>query len=116
MAATTYLLGALLGWATMALAVEPPAASMNPLPTVVVTAKAIIPDAVLAKQVVTALHDDPYFPDMHVVVTINNGVVHLTGFVYDVGDLMAVRRIIKRRVAGARRIVNELEIATGGSD
>jgi hypothetical protein len=28
----------------------------------------------LAKQVVTALHDDPYFPDMRVIV-MNSGVV-----------------------------------------
>jgi hypothetical protein len=76
------ILGAVIVWATAAVAVEPPASAVNALQTVVVTAKrAAVPDEVLAVQVVTALHEDPYFPDMHVTVTINNGVVHLTGFV-----------------------------------
>ena len=74
------ILGAVIVWATAAVAVEPPASAVNALQTV--TAKrAAVADEVLAVQVVTALHEDPYFPDMHVTVTINNGVVHLTGFV-----------------------------------
>jgi hypothetical protein len=42
--------------------------------------------------------------------------VHLTGFVYDADDMSAARRLIKRRIAGVRRIVNELELSIGGSD
>lgn len=75
--------------------------TLNPLPTVVVTAEAAVTDAVLARQVVTALHDDPYFPDMHVVVTTNNGVTHLTGFVYDVDDMIEVRRLVKKEGSAA---------------
>jgi osmotically-inducible protein OsmY len=111
------LLAALISWTTATVAVESTAPAVTPLQTVVVTAKKLaVPDEVLLKQVATALHDDPYFPDMHVVVTISNGVVHLTGFVYDADDMAAARRIIKRRVVGVKRVVNELEISMGGSD
>jgi hypothetical protein len=53
-------------------------------------------------QVLTALHEDPYFPDMRVVITIDHGVVHLVGFVYDADDMIAAKRIIRRKVPGAK--------------
>jgi hypothetical protein len=47
------------------------------------------------------------YTDDHVHCT---GVVHLEGIAFDDGDAQAARLIIKRKVAGARRVVNELEI------
>jgi osmotically-inducible protein OsmY len=91
------------------------------LDTIVITAKKIpevVPDEVVKTRVETALRQDPYFYDGHVTITVKNGVVHLQGMVFDAQDMQDVRRIIRKRVAGVRRLVNELEICScdgGGS-
>jgi osmotically-inducible protein OsmY len=59
----------------------------------------------------TALHSAPYFYDGHVTVTVKDGVVHLQGVVFDAWDLQVARRISKK-IAGAKRVVNELEICS----
>jgi osmotically-inducible protein OsmY len=90
----------------------PPVKSLE---TIVVTATRIaepMVDEVMKQQVQTALHDDPYFYDEHVTVTVKNGVVHLTGMVFDPGDMQDVRRIIRKRISGVKRVVNELEICS----
>jgi len=87
--------------------------SEKSLETIVVTAKRIadpVADEIMKQQVQTALHDDPYFYDEHVTVKVTNGVVHLTGMVFDPEDMQDVRRIIRRRISGVKRVVNELEI------
>jgi hypothetical protein len=105
--------GALVCWPFTAIADEARAPPVSRPDTVLVTAKRrpeTVPDEQLKMQAETALHDDPYFYDEHVTVTVKNGVVHLQGIVFDDGDAQAARLIVKRKVAGARRVVNELEI------
>jgi hypothetical protein len=79
-----------------------------------------LPDAArdeeLRVEVKTALHDDPYFYDGHVTVTVRDGVVHLDGMVLDYGDIAGVLRIIRKKFPGVKRVVNQLEVARGDSD
>ena len=92
------------------------AESARPLDAVVVTAKKRSDPAIdeaVRKNVEAALRSDPFFYDEHVTVTIKNGIVTLTGIVFDDWDLRAAIRIA-RRIAGARRVVNDLEIKLGG--
>jgi osmotically-inducible protein OsmY len=69
------------------------------------------PDEEVRKEVETALHSDPFFYDGHVTVTVKDGAVHLQGVVFEDRDLRAARRISKK-IAGAKRVVNELEICS----
>jgi osmotically-inducible protein OsmY len=85
-----------------------PGRSLDPI---VVTAKRA--DDEVRKQVVTALHGNPYFYDGHVSVSIQDGVVTLSGMVFDEWDLRVAKRIAKR-VPGVKRVVNGLEIKLGG--
>ena len=70
-------------------------------------------DEAVRREVATALHDDPYFYDGHVTVSVVNGVVTLEGIVFDDWDLRTAMRIA-RRMAGGRKVVNDLEIKLGG--
>jgi osmotically-inducible protein OsmY len=82
--------------------------------TVIVTAKKQpepVPDEVVVERVQMALHSDRYFYDGHVTVTVKNGVAYLQGIVFDESDLR-LARLISRRVAGVKRVVNQLEICT----
>jgi osmotically-inducible protein OsmY len=91
------------------------APAVKSLDTVVITAKRMpetVPDELVKQRVETALHDDPFFYDGHVAVTVKNGVVHLQGIVFDAADIRDARRIIRRKVAGVKRVVNELEICS----
>ena len=86
--------------------------------TIVVTGQKAAADLEVKQRVETALHSDPYFYDGHVTVTVTNGVVYLQGVVYDNWDLLMARRISKK-IAGAKRVIDELEICScdggGGS-
>jgi hypothetical protein len=66
-------------------------------------------DAQLNKQVETAMQSDRYFDDDHVTATTRNGVVFLRGLVFDEWDMRTAIRISKR-VAGVKRVINQLEI------
>ena len=66
-------------------------------------------DEELAKQVQTAMASDRYFYDYHVTATTKNGVVFLRGLVFDEWDARTALRITKR-VAGVKRVINQLEI------
>ena len=82
---------------------------------IVVTAKRraiMVPDEVLKEQIETALHDDPYFPDWHVDVTVRNGVAYLEGVVFDDSDAADAKRIA-RRITGVRRVVCDFYIPDG---
>ena len=84
--------------------------------SIVVTAKRFaIPDEVVTKQIETALHSEPYFYDGHVTVIVKNGIAHLQGIVFDDWDLRIAMRAA-RKIPGVRRVVNELEISSNGSD
>jgi osmotically-inducible protein OsmY len=97
------------------------AGSAESLEPIVVTARRLpeaLPDEVLRTRVESALHADPYFYDEHVTVTVKNGIVRLEGIVFDVGDMQDARRIIRKKVPGVKRVVNDLEICAcngGGS-
>jgi hypothetical protein len=56
---------------------------------------------------------DPFFYDGHVTVTIENGVATLRGIVFDDWDMRQAMRI-SRRIAGVKRVINDLDIETGG--
>ena len=70
-----------------------------------------VPDEVVIERVQMALHSDKYFYDGHVTVIVKNGVAYLEGIVFDESDLR-LARLITRKVAGVKRVVNELEICT----
>jgi osmotically-inducible protein OsmY len=72
-----------------------------------------IPDADLRDSVQFALHDDPYFYDGHVQVSVDHGVVHLHGLVFSDWDLRDAMRIAGK-AAGQRRVINNLTIIQGG--
>lgn len=97
---------------------KPQSPAAQPVGSVVVTARkrAIqIPDEVLTVNVARALEEHPYFYGEHVTVECRDGVVHLRGAVLDEWDLRIALRLA-RRLPGVRRVVNELEILSGGSD
>jgi osmotically-inducible protein OsmY len=64
------------------------------------------------QHVETAMQSDRYFLDEHVTVTVKDGVVMLTGIVFDEWDLRTARRIAKR-IPGVKRVVNDLELVLG---
>jgi osmotically-inducible protein OsmY len=93
----------------------PDASRLEPI---VVTAKRRgdpVADEKMKTQVEEALHSDPFFYDDHVTVTIENGVAILRGIVFDDWDMRQAMRI-SRRIAGVKRVINDLEIETAGGD
>lgn len=82
-----------------------------PRPEVVVTGTRLTNEAVTAK-VVQALRADPHVFADHMSVVTENGVVKLQGIAIDLWDLQQALRLA-RRVAGGRRVVNEIELMVG---
>lgn len=72
-----------------------------------------VPDAEVRERVQLALHDDPYFYDGHVEVSVDDGVVHLHGFVFSDWDLRDAMRIAGK-AAGDRRVIDNLTLIQGG--
>ena len=72
-----------------------------------------VTDADLQSRVQLALHDDPYFYDSHVVVSVDHGVVHLNGLVFSEWDLRTALRIAGK-AAGNRRVIDNLTLIEGG--
>jgi osmotically-inducible protein OsmY len=111
------LLGALIFWTT-SISANTPTSAKNSLEPIVVTAqkhRAWVPDEVLKQQVESALHDAVYFPDMHVEVTVRNGVAYLEGVVFENSDVTDAKRIA-RRIPGVRSVICNLEIDNGDID
>lgn len=73
-------------------------------------------DEALRVEVKTVLHEDPYFYDAHVTVTVEHGVVHLEGMVLDYSDIADVLRIIRKKFPGVKRVVNQLEVCREDTD
>jgi osmotically-inducible protein OsmY len=74
-----------------------------------------ITDEALTRQVKETLAEDPWiFPD-HITVTVQGGVVRLEGIVGDTGELFRVLRLC-RKIPGARRVINELEMMHNDPD
>lgn len=70
-------------------------------------------DEQLRARVQAALGSDPYFYDEHVTVSVQNGDIHLRGFVSSDWDLLDAIRIA-RKAAGQHRVVDNLSIEVGG--
>lgn len=85
------------------------AAPKNVLAEITVTGRKIIPDEEVSRQVESALELDPVVDNRHVTITTKNGIVTIEGFVQDAWDLLALRRVAKR-VAGVKRVVNNVEL------
>jgi osmotically-inducible protein OsmY len=69
----------------------------------------LVADEALKNRVKTALHDDPYFYDAHVTVSLEKGSVVLRGFVFSGTDLIDALRIA-RKAAGNTPVVDNLSI------
>jgi osmotically-inducible protein OsmY len=72
-------------------------------------------DAVLVARVEGAMQSDPYLFVSHISVSAENGVVRLEGIVEDPFDMLQLVRLA-RRIAGKRRVINEIEVMTGSVD
>jgi hypothetical protein len=115
-AARTDRMGLLLAMALGAavLAGRPPALAQAPQfeepgvprPEVVITAQA---DAAVAARVAQVLENDPFVDAGHISIETRDGVVILRGIAMDLGDLNRMLRLA-RRVAGKRRIVNQIDL------
>jgi BON domain len=73
----------------------------------------LVQDAEVRDRVQLALHDDPYFFDGHIEVSVDDGVVHLHGLVFSDWDLRDAMRIAGK-AAGDRRVINNLTLIQGG--
>jgi hyperosmotically inducible protein len=70
-------------------------------------------DEQLRVQVESALRNHPTLMSDHLDVSIKDGVVTLTGMVFDEWDMRMARRAAKR-IPGVKRVVNDMEIEQGG--
>jgi len=70
-------------------------------------------DRKLQKQVAAALHANPYLDDEHINVSVEGGVVVLSGRVFDDWDMRKALRTA-RRASGASPVVDSLSIEQGG--
>ncbi len=96
-------------WAPAANAQDKGTVAAAPTESIVVTGPRLASDAELTEQVATALDSNRYLDASRITVTTTAGVVHLDGLVGDAGDLIAALRTV-RRVAGARRVIDNLEM------
>jgi osmotically-inducible protein OsmY len=71
-------------------------------------------DARTASRVYAALDADPIFFFGHVDVRVNDGVVHLSGYVWT-SDAVYRAQQIARAVPGAIRVVDQLELERAAS-
>ena len=72
-------------------------------------------DRAMAERVEVALNSDAELYARHIIVRADNGVVRLSGFVWDPPDLVEAVRIASA-VQGVSRVVNTLELQRNGVD
>jgi osmotically-inducible protein OsmY len=72
-------------------------------------------DALLVAKVEQAMQNDPFLFVAHISVSADNGVVRIEGVVQDPFEMLQIVRMA-RRIAGKRRVINEIEVAMGGVD
>jgi hyperosmotically inducible periplasmic protein len=72
-------------------------------------------DKATADRVEVALNADKALYARHIIVRADNGVVRLSGFVWDQPDLVEAERIAGS-VQGVSRVVNTLELQRNGID
>ncbi|HEX4598773.1 MAG TPA: BON domain-containing protein [Burkholderiaceae bacterium] len=101
--------GGLAGWSAahaQTPAVQP---GDQPIQTEIVITATRPTDAVITAKVEHVLQEDPYVFGEHISVVTENGIVRLEGFVLDVTDMYRAVTLA-RRIAGRRRVVNDLEL------
>jgi osmotically-inducible protein OsmY len=94
-------------------AVAPPSSASASVAVSAIPVTAASADRELAGRVRSALHADPYFYDEHVSVSVEDGAVVLSGFVFSDWDLRDAIRIA-RAAAGDRPVIDNLSIQEGG--
>jgi osmotically-inducible protein OsmY len=72
-------------------------------------------DRAMAERVELALNSDNELYARHIIVRADNGVVRLSGFVWDPPDVVEAERIASA-VQGVSRVVNTLELQRNGVD
>jgi osmotically-inducible protein OsmY len=72
-------------------------------------------DEQVTREVQKTLTGDPWVYSEHITVTTQNGVVRLEGIVGDTAELFRILRLC-RKIPGARRVVNELEMMHNDPD
>ena len=105
----------LLGAAVYGLAQDTTEKSDARLAEVVIQGKRQAADELITREVQKTLTDDPWVYAEHITVTTENGIVRLEGFVGDTGERFRILRHC-RRIAGARRVVDALEIISNDPD
>ena len=85
------------------------------LEEVIIQAKRQAADEQVTRQVERTLTDDPWIYAEHITVTTQNGVIRLEGIVGDTGEMFRIVRLC-RKIPGARRVVNALEIMHNDPD
>ena len=72
-------------------------------------------DRETAGRVQAALDADQQLYARHIIVRADNGVVHLSGFVWEPPDLVEAKRVAAL-VPGVFQVVNDLELQRNGND
>ena len=72
-------------------------------------------DKAMSERVEAALNADKGLFAKHITAEVNNGVVHLTGFVWETGDFEEAVYIASN-VPGVTKVVNDLELNRNGND
>ena len=72
-------------------------------------------DKETAERVETALSADKGLYAKHIFVSADNGVVHLTGYVWETSELNTAA-LIAEGVPGVTRVVNDLELNRNGNE
>jgi hypothetical protein len=94
-------------------AVLPPASRSDSVAVAATPGAVVLANEELKERVQAALHADPYFYDEHVTVSVQQGAVVLSGFVFSGWDLQQAIRIAGK-AAGDRRVIDNLSIQQGG--
>jgi hypothetical protein len=85
------------------------------LEEVVIQATRQAADEQVTRQVEATLTHDPWIYSEHITITTQHGIVRLEGIVGDTGEMFRIVRLC-RKIPGARRVVNALEIMHNDPD
>jgi hyperosmotically inducible protein len=72
-------------------------------------------DKVMAERVEAALSADKSLFAKHITASADNGVVHLSGYIWEEGDFEEAN-FVASAVPGVVRVVNDLELNRNGND
>ncbi len=79
------------------------------------TTSQMLDDKETAEAVQAALNTDKVLYARHIIVRADDGVVHLSGYVWNGDDLYEAQRIAES-VPGVKKVVDELELERNGLD